>query len=620
MRKPSLARSIFVSMACLVIASVASVAFFSYRNSSVELRKQNEQHLIEIVSNVVHHTDLYLNSYERAHLSLVTNGDIRSFLDAPPADDYERYEVTHRIKEQVIEPLFLKSPEIMTVFLIDYNGNYAYYPNPELRLITDPLPRVTLEELEEETDDNGRLTIINNSVFSDSDNQLITLARKVYGGVYDRFKGILAIEIRADEFSTLWKGINLGQRGFFAIVDSQGRFVYNPDKSQIGQPLDEGLRAKMEQNQLHSFVDSSLGEKRMFVSLKSAYTGWNLMVSIPTAEIRRPIASIRYSSILVGAITLLLALAVAYRFGRTLTKPIQIIKNGMRQTERGNWVKIPKVQANNELDELIDRYNLMVTSLSELMEKLYRTELSKKDAELERQRAELQSLQLQINPHFLYNTLENIMSYAVIQQSSEITEIVDAMALMFRYSIQTYLEETAIVNELKHVLNYMTIMKHRIGREFELDVRIPPAFFLKKIARLTLQPLIENVFQHAFADGFEEYHYIRLDAWLEDDSLVILLEDNGVGIAPARLALLQAQLEANQLAEADQQSGRHKRGIGMMNVHRRIQLVFGVSYGLRIESVQGEGTKVYIRLPDAGTSGAAGQSGPTEGAGEREAM
>ncbi|OXM88340.1 cache domain-containing sensor histidine kinase [Paenibacillus rigui] len=599
--KPSLARTIFVYFASVIVISIAAVGFFSYQLSSVQLGEQSEEHLTEIVSNVVNQTDLYLRSYERAHLSLFTSSEVKDFLDSPPEGDYAYYQFTNDLKKHIIDPLFIKSPDIMTVYLIDYNNNWVYYANPALKLIEDPLPEVTLEELDRETDPNGSMTIINNRVFSESNNQRITLARKIHGQVFNEFKGILAIEIKSDDFSALWKGINLGQKGFFTIVDTQGRIVYHPDKKWIGAPISNALEAKLNQSESRSFTDDFFGDDRMFVSSKSAYSGWNLVASVPMNDIKRPISSIRYSSLLVGGVTVLFALLLSYRFGRHITKPIQILKNGMQQTEQGNWIKIPPLRTNNELDELIDRYNLMVMSLSELMDTLYRTELSKKDAELERQKAELQSLQLQINPHFLYNTFENIICYAVIKQSSEITEIVEAIAYMFRYSVQTHIEETAIVNELKHVLNYMTIMKHRVGREFELDVRIPPAFFLKKMARLTLQPLIENIFTHAFAEGIEEYHFIRLDAWIKDQDLVIVLEDNGVGIRPERLAYLRAQLHSNQLAESVRPGTRRSGGIGLMNVHRRIQLVFGEKYGLQIESTAGMGTRMILRIPDMGT-------------------
>ncbi|MCY9590256.1 sensor histidine kinase [Paenibacillus chitinolyticus] len=601
--KKTLSRTIFIYIAVVVIITASSIGWFSYHISSSQLRQQNEQHLIEAVSNAVNHTDLYLKLYERAHLSLFTHPDIRKFLDSPPKDDYAYFQYTDTLKKQVIDPLFLKTPEIMTVYLTDYSKNWVYFVNPALKIIQDPVPGATVEELDKETDSNGNLTIINNSVFTESDTQLITLSRKIHGQVFNEFKGILTIQIKSDEFSTLWKGVNLGPGGFFSIVDHEGRIVHHPDKTRIGKVIGGELLAKLENTQLTSFTDASFGEERMIVSRKSSYSGWNLMVSIPTEDINRPIASIRYLSFLVGGITLLIALLISYRFGRIITKPIHILKRGMRQTEQGNWMKIPQLRTRNEFSELIDRYNLMVASLSELMDTLYKTELSKKDAELERQKAELQSLQLQINPHFLYNTLENIICYAVIRQSEEITEIVDAIAAMFRYSVQTHIEETAIVNELKHVLNYMTIMKHRVGRDFELDVRITPEFFLKKTARLTLQPLIENVFQHAFADGIEDYHYIRLDAWTDEEErdLVIVIEDNGVGIPPEKLASLKRQLESNQLADSALGGRKGHGGIGLMNVHRRIQLVFGEKYGLSISSIQGQGTSISIRFPNIGS-------------------
>lgn len=214
-------------------------------------------------------------------------------------------------------------------------------------------------------------------------------------------------------------------------------------------------------------------------------------------------------------------------------------------------------------------YNLMVTRLSEMIERVYEAELTTQKAalelqetRLERQQAEFQALQLQINPHFLYNTLETINCYAVVQDSDEIAEMVEAMAFMLRYSIQTNLEEITIANELRHVLSYMTILKHRIGREFEIDVVIPPALLLAKTVRLTLQPLIENIFQHAFFNGIEDRHYIRIDARIEGDRLHVLVEDNGSGMSRERLNELREKLNLNQLADTEGDSRYHRGGLG----------------------------------------------------------
>jgi two-component system sensor histidine kinase YesM len=287
-----------------------------------------------------------------------------------------------------------------------------------------------------------------------------------------------------------------------------------------------------------------------------------------------------------------------------VTNPIRILKEGMRETEKGNWKHIELNTRQDEIGGLVHSYNLMVSRLSEMIEKVYEAELTNQkstlelqDIEIERQKAEYQALQLQINPHFLYNTLETINCYAIVQDSDEITEMVEAMAYMLRYSIQTNLEEITVANELNHVRNYLIILKHRIDHEFEIDVIVPPSLLLEKMVRLTLQPLIENIFQHAFPQGIEERHYIRIDAAVKEDVFQVIIEDNGAGISPVRLTELRQQLKLNQLANTEHPTVIHGGGIGLMNVHRRIQMVFGEEYGLSIESVLNRGTMMIMNMP-----------------------
>ncbi len=263
------------------------------------------------------------------------------------------------------------------------------------------------------------------------------------------------------------------------------------------------------------------------------------------------------------------------------------------------------IRRDDEIGGLIHSYNLMVSRLSDMIERVYDTELSSqktklqlKEIELERHKAEFQALQLQINPHFLYNTLETINCYAIVQDSDEISEMVEAMAFMLRYSIQTNLEEVTLANELNHVRNYMIIQKHRIGRDFEIEVATPPALLLSRMVRLTLQPIVENIFQHAFPDGIELEHSIRIDTYEDGEELLVVVEDNGVGMTEARRDELIRRLGKNRLAE-EQAANRPGRrgGIGLVNVHRRIQMVYGDEYGLRVDSTPGQGTRIELRMP-----------------------
>ena len=335
----------------------------------------------------------------------------------------------------------------------------------------------------------------------------------------------------------------------------------------------------------------------MYMARKSGYSGWQLIVSMQLQEMRRPVSNIRSTTLMVGLFTLVLALYLAYRFGSSISKPIKLLKSGMRETEKGNWVPIPLPNHRDEIVELMMRYNVMVKRLSDAVDKVVQVELKNGEIQLERQKAEFQSLQLQINPHFMYNMLETIVCYAAIQNSEEISEMVKALAYMLRYSVQTDLEEITVANELKHVLYYMVVMRHRIGREFEIDVAVKPEHLLYSMVRLTLQPLVENVFQHAFPEGVEDRHYIRIDAGEREGIFWVSVEDNGVGIPEGKLALLRSRLNSNKLSDGGPDPAGNKGGIGLLNVHRRIQMVFGERYGLRVESNPDRGTRMMMEMP-----------------------
>ncbi|WP_082112177.1 sensor histidine kinase [Paenibacillus sp. DMB20] len=331
-----------------------------------------------------------------------------------------------------------------------------------------------------------------------------------------------------------------------------------------------------------------------------------MVASVPLNELQKPVITIRRATIMVGIATLVMTLLVAYRFGASIVKPVRTLMHGMRETEKGNWQRIDDNRRKGEIGVLIGRYNTMVSRLSEMIERVYQSELDQQKAmlelqqeALERSRAEFQALQLQMNPHFLYNTLETIKCYAVVQDSEEITEMVESLALMLRYAIQTNLEEITVANELKQVLAYMAILKHRMNREVEIEVVIPPPLLLEKMVRLTMQPLIENIVQHAFPNGMKDGSYIRIDARRDKDRFYVIVEDNGAGMPEERLNELREKLKLNRLAGNGPGSDPvyHSGGIGLMNVHRRIQLVYGEQFGLTIESAAGAGTTMIMTMP-----------------------
>lgn len=515
MKNFNLYQKLYLSYLVVILISLTSVGYFSYRASSRELEQLVEKQLTQVVGNAVYHTDLYIRAYERSMVSLLSNNDVKRFIDLPEGEiGYPYYELRKLVKEVGIEPIFIRNPEIADIFLISFNGNAMYvYNGINAGSFTKDEIQKQLAFFKNNTTANGSLSVLNHSILPDLKNQTLTLVRRIRGLSSTELKGLLAIELRASELSELWKGIDLESDGYFFITDGDGNYVYHPDPGQIGEAIPEAIGQQVLDAGPHAFTSKVEGKSRMFMSRHSNYGNWRLVVSMSVDELRKPTDTIRTTTIIVGSFTLILALWLAIRFGKSITGPIRKLKSAMRETEKGNWVILPLPNHRDEIVELISRYNLMVSRLSELVDEVYQAELRDQESRIERQKAEFQSLQLQINPHFLYNTLETIVCYAVIKDSHEITEIVKALAYMLRYSVQTHLEEITVANELKHVMHYLVVMKHRIGREFDIEVDIDPAYLLRNMVRLTLQPLVENTLQHAFPDGLEDRHYYSNSSW-----------------------------------------------------------------------------------------------------------
>ncbi|UKS30950.1 sensor histidine kinase [Paenibacillus sp. HWE-109] len=605
MKNLNLFKKLFLSYLIVILISLASVGIFSYRASSGELDHLVENQMSQVVDNAVHHTDLYIRAYERSMVSLLNSNDVKRFIDLPQGENgYPYYELRKVIKELGIVPAFIRNPEIADIFMISFNDNAMYFFNDTNgESFSKEQIQQQLAFYKAGTNPEGVLSVMNHSILPDQNNLMLTLVRRIRGLSSSEPKGILAIELRAAELTELWKGIELGENGYFFIADENGKYVYHPDVTKVGTNLPDVIQQQVLQAGPQAFTAQLDGKAEMFMSRSSKYGNWRLVVSMSVNELHKPVNTIRTTTMVVGFFTLCLALWIAFRFGKTITGPIRVLKSAMRQTEKGNWAMIPIPEHRDEIVELMSRYNLMVNRLSELVDKVYQAELSDQQSQMERQKAELQSLQLQINPHFLYNTLETIVCYAVIRDSREISEIVKALSYMLRYSVRTNLEEITVASELKHVLYFLVVLQHRIGREFEVDVAVPPDYLLHNMVRLTLQPLVENAFQHAFPEGVEDYHYIRIHAGEDEGIFWVSIEDNGAGISEEKLAELREKLDANQLADREMgpsPGASGLGGIGIVNVHRRIQMVFGDQYGLRIESEIDKGTKLTMIMPVLG--------------------
>jgi len=273
----------------------------------------------------------------------------------------------------------------------------------------------------------------------------------------------------------------------------------------------------------------------------------------------------------------------ASRVARAIVQTVRV----MGRVERGDLTARLPLQGNDETSLLARGFNRLVSRLAELLEEVKRQQERKT-------RAELQALQAQIKPHFLFNALESINALAAQNEGQKVSRMVTRLGSMLRISILQR-EEITVAQELDHVLSFLEIQKYRFDDLFQFDIDVPPALMNCLMPKLTLQPLVENCIQHGF-DGIGHMGHIRVIAREEGERIAFYVEDNGIGIPPERLAAIEALPDASA-RHGDAPETGERRGLGVRNVADRIRIRYGDRFGLYVCSEPGRGTVIKIVIP-----------------------
>ncbi|MCD9026213.1 sensor histidine kinase [Cohnella silvisoli] len=300
------------------------------------------------------------------------------------------------------------------------------------------------------------------------------------------------------------------------------------------------------------------------------------------AQNRKNTLLISIGALVLVMLTIFLFSLLAQRF---ITKPIQLLRKAMKAVRNGNFhVTLKPYRYRDDLSELTRNFNFMTDKIRELIELEYQMELRNKEAQI-------LALQMQINPHFLYNTLQTIGGKAILIGDYEIHEMCRALGDMFRYSFYEGNMESTIGQELAHVNNYLYIQQFRFEESLQIEFEVQEELMDHSIIRFVLQPIIENVIVHAL--GKQEHYKVRIsiNAAREEERVIITVRDNGAGMEAGKLAAVRANLEHKSLEVFSGVS------IGLKNVHERVRLVYGPSHGLEIDSEPGIGTAIKVIIP-----------------------
>ena len=422
-------------------------------------------------------------------------------------------------------------------------------------------------------------------IFDNDENQytwVITLTRAVEltRGVSTE-QGILLIDITYGSLKQLLDSITLGNHGYLYMISSGGQLIYHPQMQLIdaGQ-LEENIQAAVGYRD-GNYRESYQGRIRDVTVKSVGYTGWKLVGVTPEQDSYLNTLKTKLFMVFLVGLFLLILMIINASISSRITVPIRELEKSVNALETGNLDAEVYQGGSYEIRHLGRSIGDMAKQIKVLMQDIVAEHESKRKSEFD-------TLQSQINPHFLYNTLDIIVWMIENEQKSEAVKVVTALARFFRISLSKGKSIITVRDELEHVRNYLMIQQMRFKNKFTYTIDAAPEVLGLASLKLMLQPLVENAIYHGmeFKDGDG---LIAVTAVQKEDGLWFTIQDNGLGMTEEQVESL--------LTEHAHVSSKRGSGIGVKNVNERIRLYFGNEYGLSIESEPDEGTTIRIHLP-----------------------
>lgn len=416
-------------------------------------------------------------------------------------------------------------------------------------------------------------------LFAPSKN-VFSLGRRIFNFNEGVYTGFVLIDCDTTVFERICHEVKIGKSGYIFIVDKGGNLLYSSDKNRNHLDIKQVVNKIGDQEDLNRIEDFGT-EKMILVSNTSDYSGWTTIGILPYEEVLQRVDGIKKIFVYLSIICVLLVFVASILISRSVTRPIRKLQKAMKEVEKGNTDIRVSIHSYNEIGDLSHSFNQLLEKVNILLASIKSIEIKKREAELE-------SLKSQINPHFLYNTLESIRMMAVIDDNKDIADATEALANLFRYSIKQRKDIVDVRFELQHAKNYILLQKIRYGDKFEVIYDIEEEVLDCKTLKFTLQPIVENAIYHGIEKKKGKGN-LKVSAHKVGDDLQFEVCDDGVGIQLKRLIDLREDVESFIDDSA--------KSIGLKNVNQRVCLYFGKKYGLSIDSIPGEGTSVKLTIP-----------------------
>lgn len=541
-------------------------------------QKTAEEHSVQLIHQVSNSMDVYVETIEKMVNYIQLELQDTPFFTMETEDAPGRESETDYIRS-VLENVANSHREVAGIFIATKED--LYVSTGMSRISRDPFQNERWyreasenpEEIQLISVVTGRNIVTNRSYSIDD---VFSLAKAVQDPETGEVLGVILLDIRHDIIQSSINGVTIGEKGFVFVMDQEDNIVYTPVNGIVYRVNPKWVKA------MEPMSVQIQGGSYQIRSELSPYTGWRTVGVFSMDEVMSSVNTIVYILFTCVIISLVLVVIVSFKFSRTLTNPIFKLKRLMKQAESGDLTVRFNFEHNDEIGELGQSFNHMIARIDQLIQMVYVEQENKRTAEMK-------SLQEQIKPHFLYNTLDTISWMARDYDAEDIVRLVDALTNMFRIGLSHGKDIITVKEEITHVSNYLYIQKIRYKDKLNYVIHVDESLYAIEVPKLILQPLVENAIYHG-VKAKRGGGTITITGVPEGENLVFTVQDDGAGMLQEKVEELNRRMSERSVLD-------EKKSFGLFYIRERIQLCYGKGYGVHVESTLGEGTRVTITLP-----------------------
>ena len=568
---------IFATVAVLVLSAVVIVTGVSMKFTNTSIFENSSEYTHTIIQQMNQNIDSYIDYMENIAYLISSNEDVQDYLFDEKIDNEGRYRILNQF-----QTILDSRSDIRNVGIISKNGRMLINDgsksvNQDLDLNTQEWYATALEK------PNGSILTSSHvqHIISGERPWVITLSR----GIRDRSgsgekEGVFFIDLNYSAISGLCDQSTVGTKGYAFILDAKGNIVYHPQQQQLYNELQtENISLIMDTDE-DTVLTGTGNDGKLYSISRSEKTGWTVVDCTNVKELLSKSRQAQSVYVLTAIILVIVALLFSRFMARSITLPIQKLRDSMKKVQEGDFsVSDVVVDSKNEIGSLTKSFDVMTHRIHELMEQNVHEQEEKR-------KSELKALQSQINPHFLYNTLDSIIWMAEGKKNEEVVLMTASLARLLRQSISNEDEVVPIANEVEYARGYLTIQKMRYKDKLEFQLEVDSSILYIPLIKLVLQPIIENAIYHGLKYK-ESKGLLIVKGFMKDGNAVLQVIDDGVGMDEETLAHIYDKHKVNY----------HSNGVGVYNVQKRLKLYYGEDYGITYTSELGKGTTATITIP-----------------------